>query len=188
MGTLRITSGRLRGRTVDTPEGVETRPLLTRLRKSLADILRPRLPGASILDLFGGSGAIAFELLSNGAARALVVELSSKASDLIRRNAAALGEADRVEVRAGDGLEVARALAERGETFDVVVVAPPYGRDLHRSALHVLDDHPLLTSGGIVVVQREAREPVATASECLVHVRTRRYGRTAFDFYEGRGS
>ena len=67
MGSIQIVSGTLRGRTILTPAEDTTRPLLSRLRKTLADILRPSLQGTAVLDLFGGSGAIAFELLSNGA-------------------------------------------------------------------------------------------------------------------------
>lgn len=184
MGSVRITSGRLRGRKVTTPEGQETRPLLTRVRKSLVDLLRPRLPGARVLELFGGSGAIALELLSNGAARATVVELNPRTARLIGENAAAVGEGERVRVQTGDALAAAEAFARAGERFDLVVVAPPYGRSLHQEAVAVLDRHPLLAPGGLVVVQRDTAEPEARAGKGLVHVRSRSYGKTTFDFYE----
>ncbi|GAB4274719.1 MAG: 16S rRNA (guanine(966)-N(2))-methyltransferase RsmD [Deferrisomatales bacterium] len=183
-GAVRITSGRLRGRRVETPPGERTRPLLTRLRKSLADILRPRLEGARVLDLFAGSGAIAFELLSNGARRAVAVELDPATAELVRRNARALGVADAVDVREGDALAWIPRLAAAGERFDVVVVAPPYGRDLHRRAIAELEAFPLLREGGLLVAQRDVREPPAEpAGHGLRLHRTRTYGRTAFDFY-----
>jgi len=118
-GELRITSGVLRGRRVRTPPGQGTRPLLTRLRKALADILRPRLGGARILDLFGGSGAIAFELLSNGGGSAVVCEVKPEAASLIGRNAAELGLASRVRVLTGDALRLLPGLAGEGTVFDV---------------------------------------------------------------------
>jgi 16S rRNA (guanine(966)-N(2))-methyltransferase RsmD len=187
MGIIHITSGRLRGRKVRTPEGIETRPLLTRLRKSLADILRPRLRGARVLDLFGGSGAVSFELLSNGAASAVVVEKNPKTAELIRQNAWDLGAEEDVEVFNGDGIKAISRLAGQGEKFDIIVVAPPYGLRLQQRAIDVLGKHEMLTADGTVIVQREDREPVPEASGRLRFVRTRSYGRTAFDFYEEEG-
>jgi len=186
-GRVRITSGRLRGRTVNTPQGDATRPLLTRLRKSLADILRPRLAGSRILDLFGGSGAIAFELLSNGAEAAVVCELDGGTADRVAATAASLGLGEAVRVLHGDALEQIERLAGAGEAFDMVVVAPPYGKGLQGRALAALGAHPLLAPGGVVVVQRDAREPQGEAPPGLALVRSREYGRTVFDFYDRRG-
>ncbi len=182
MGDVRITSGYLRGRLVRTPEGEGTRPLLTRVRKSLADLLRPRLAGARVLDLFGGSGAIALECLSNGAAAALVVELHRPTAALIRANAAALGVAGAVTVIEGDGVAAAADLARRGESFDLVMVAPPYGHGLHQRILDTLAPASL-RPGGLLVVQRDVKEPVGRPPEWLALERTRAYGRTVFDFY-----
>lgn len=182
MGMVRITSGRLRGRAVETPDGEGTRPLLSRLRKSLADVLRPRLPDARVLDLFGGSGAVAFELLSNGAREATLVELDDDAARRIEANASRLGV--RANVHHGDALKTIPVLGRRGEQFDVVVVAPPYGTDLQQRALDALQDQRLLAEGGIVVSQRDHRDPPARPRTPLVLTRTRTYGRTAFDFYQ----
>ncbi len=184
MGAVRITSGFLRGRRVLTPPGDETRPLLTRLRKSLADILRPRLPGTTVLDLFGGSGAVAFELLSNGAERAVVVERAGPVARLILENAERLGVAQRIRVVRADALRALEELGGRGERFGVVLVMPPYWKGYQESSLAAVWQRRVLESGGVVVVQRHRNEPVATAPGGLARVRTRVYGRTAFDFYE----
>ena len=183
MGSITITSGSLRGRRLKTPEGVETRPLLTRLRKSLADILRLRLAQSRLLDLFGGSGAIAFELLSNGAAAAVIVELNAKTAGLIRENAKTLGIEAAVEVFQGDGIATLDALARKKDTFDIIIVAPPYGLGLQQQAIDSLGRHPLLKTDGVIIVQREDREPQVAAPDGLVFVRMRDYGRTMFDFY-----
>ena len=183
MGSITITSGSLRGRRLKTPEGVETRPLLTRLRKSLADILRLRLAQSRLLDLFGGSGAIAFELLSNGAAAAVIVELNAKTAGLIRENAKTLGIEAAVEVFQGDGIATLDALARKKDTFDIIIVAPPYGLGLQQQAVAALARHRLLKPQGIIIVQREDKEAQVTTPAGLDLVRTRAYGRTVFDFY-----
>lgn len=183
MGFITITSGSLRGRRIQTPEGGQTRPLLTRLRKSLADILRPRLPGTRILDLFGGSGAIAFELLSNGAATAVIVELGLKTAELITTNARNLGIASSVQVLPGDGIAAVAALAGKKEGFDIIIVAPPYGLGLQHKAVAALAAHRILNPCGLLIVQREDREAQVAPPAGLVLTRNRSYGRTLFDFY-----
>lgn len=184
MSDLRITSGRFKGRALISPEGEEvTRPLLTRLRKSLADILRPRLQGARVLELFGGTGAIAFELLSNGAATATIIEKDPVSARIIRENARKLGaEAKVVE---GDCLQKIPQLAAQGEKFDIIIVAPPYGLGLQKKAMGALSSNPLLLPGGLAIVQREKIEPLWEPVGLFTFAQTRAYGRTVFDFYDG---
>ncbi len=183
MGNVRITSGTLRGRRVATPAGQGTRPLLTRLRKSLADLLRPRLPGARVLDLFGGSGAVALELLSNGAREAVVVERDRAVAELVSRNARDLGMEGRLRVVADDVLRACRSLGRAGERFQVVLVMPPYHRGLQQAALEAVVEAGVADPDGVVVVQRHRREARAEHPGARL-VRTRTYGNTAFDFYE----
>lgn len=184
MGRITITSGSLRRRTIQAPPGQGTRPMLTRVRKSLADMLRPRLAGARVLDVFGGSGAIAIELISNGAAEALCIELDPGAVARIRENARSLGIADALQCRQGDGVAALAACAREGMCFDVIIIAPPYGRGLQQEAVAALQGLPLLLTGGVVVVQREQREQQVPGHDGLRLRKTRSYGRTVLDFYE----
>jgi 16S rRNA (guanine(966)-N(2))-methyltransferase RsmD len=184
MGSVQIVSGTLRGRTIQTPAEDTTRPLLSRLRKTLADILRLRLQGTSVLDLFGGSGAIAFELLSNGASSAEIVELHPPAAALVRRNAESLGLQERVQVHCGDAIRMIDRLAESGRCFDIILVAPPYGQGLQQQAVSALASAGLLSTTGLLIVQRDKREPCTEPIAPLHHVRTRSYGRTIFEFFD----
>jgi len=185
MGQIRIISGSYGGRSLETPEGLATRPLLSRLRKSLADIMRPRLPGMRLIELFGGSGAISFELLSNGAAHAHVIELDPIAAAIIRRNATKLGAG--VEVETGDAIERLTAIVKKGETFDLAIVAPPYGLGLQARAMEALAKTRALKPGGTALVQREASEPQWEPKSRFEAPLTRSYGRTIFDFYRWHG-
>jgi 16S rRNA (guanine966-N2)-methyltransferase len=183
MGSVQIVSGTLRGRTVLTPSKKTTRPLLSRLRKTLADILRPNLQGARMLDLFGGSGAIAFELLSNGAESAEIVELHAPAAELIRRNAEHLGLQARVRVHCGDALQMIDRLAESSSCFDIILVAPPYGLGLQQQAVNRLASCSLLSKAGLLIAQRDKREARTGPVGSLSLMRTRNYGRTVFEFF-----
>jgi len=184
MGKIQIVSGLLRGRSIQTPAEDKTRPLLSRLRETLADILRPSLQGTTVLDLFGGSGAIAFELLSNGAASAEIIELHPPAAALIRSNAENLGLQNQVQVHLGDALQMIDRLAERGCCFDIIIVAPPYDHGLQQQAINTLAPFSLLSKAGTVIVQRDKREPCTEAVAPFNLVRTRSYGRTIFEFFD----
>lgn len=181
MGEIVIVSGKWGGRSIMTPEGIATRPLLSRLRKSLADILRPKLHGAKVLELFGGSGAISFELLSNGAEAAVIIELDPAVARLIASNAKKLGANVRVET--GDCLKFIPTYAEAGEKFDYIIVAPPYNLGLHVKAMDAITYRTPLKVGGTAIVQRELNEQYWKPRDGFTISETRRYGRTVFDFY-----
>ena len=117
MGEIRIASGRFRGRKIKTPSEETTRPLLTRLRKSLADVMRPQLAGSRILDLFGGSGAIVLEFISNGAESAVIVELDKKAVDLITSNVSTLNLEKVIKIINMDAVDLIPSFSLKGENW-----------------------------------------------------------------------
>lgn len=134
------------------------------------NILAPQLPGARVLDLFAGSGALGLDALSRGAAAVTFVELSPSSLAAIRANVDALGVADRVEVRRGDAMRLVARLS--GRPYDVVVADPPWSMD-HAAAL----------------VARFRAEPFARilsvehpATREVPGDETRRYGDTAITF------
>jgi 16S rRNA (guanine966-N2)-methyltransferase len=90
-------------------------------------ILAPELPGARVLDLFAGSGALGLEALSRGASHATFVELAPASLEALRANIDVLGVGDRVTVRRGDALRFAQGLGA-GE-YDVAFADPPYSVD-----------------------------------------------------------
>src|ERR1700756_415011 len=135
---MRVIAGIYGGRSLVAPRGRSTRPTSDRVREALFSILgADSLEGARVLDLFAGSGALAIEALSRGAAEATLVDSSAVAVDAIRRNLSALGlDAQVRRQRASVFLERARA-AER--QYDLVFLDPPYhqpsalGRELSAS-------------------------------------------------------
>ncbi|RME76737.1 MAG: 16S rRNA (guanine(966)-N(2))-methyltransferase RsmD [Planctomycetota bacterium] len=184
---VRIAKGRWRGRRLWTPRGKETRPVLTRVRSALMDVLAPRLEGARVLDLFAGSGALVFEALSRGAAHAVAVDRSAAAIAAIERNAQTLGAAEQIEPLRRDAFAALGSLEAAGRRFDLVLVPPPYWQGLQPRALEALDRADVLAPGALVVVQRDRKEGyVPPVLERLVHTDTRRWGNTVFEFHEPR--
>ncbi|MEO5824794.1 MAG: 16S rRNA (guanine(966)-N(2))-methyltransferase RsmD [Gemmatimonadales bacterium] len=124
----RIVSGTWRGRRLAVPSGGGVRPTAERVREAWLAILGPELPGARVLDLCAGSGALGLEALSRGAACATFIDSSARAVDTIHRNIATLGVADRTTVRREDVIRFTDSLAD-GE-FDLALADPPFATDL----------------------------------------------------------
>ena len=172
---MRVVAGRLGGRRLQAPPGRGTRPTSDRVREALFSTLGP-IPGARVLDLFAGSGALAIEALSRGAASALLVERDPRAVAVIRANLDALGlGAPEAVVHAGPARSALRNASQRGDTYDLVFLDPPYrsASELGRELSAALG--PLLSGGGRVVSESDRRAPLELSLP-LVH--ERRYGDT----------
>ena len=179
---MRIIAGEYGGRVLKTAEGPGYRPAMSRVREALFSMLESRgvvWPGLRVLDLFAGSGSLAFEALSRGAAEAWFVETAPKAAELIRKNAQTLGIAqERWQVVKED---CNKLLARRARTtFDVVFIDPPYGAGQLSPTLRNAVRNGWLADGGIVAVEVEARLPLDPEREnaALVPIVDRTYGQT----------
>ncbi|MDE3205131.1 MAG: 16S rRNA (guanine(966)-N(2))-methyltransferase RsmD [Acidobacteriota bacterium] len=134
---MRVVAGRARGRTLQAPRGSATRPTSDRVREAVFDILSSmdEVEGASVLDLFAGSGAMGVECLSRGADSAVLVERHPAAVEAIKRNLQVLGDdAARATVVRADALEYVR----RAPDFDLVFADPPYRFDAWPQLLEAL--------------------------------------------------
>jgi len=172
---MRIVAGRLGGRRIAVPQGEGTRPTSDRVREALFAMLGP-LEGERVLDLFAGSGALAFEALSRGAASAVLVEREWRAADVIRANAAALGlSAEEAVVRRLPAAAAVRTARERGEAYDLVFLDPPYRQAPALGAELAVALAPLLAVGARVVTESDHRLPLDLP---LPISHERRYGDT----------
>lgn len=169
---MRIVAGAWGGRRIAAPAGRDTRPTSDRVREALFSILGP-LDGLRVLDLFAGSGALALEALSRGAARAVLVERDPAALRAIRANVEALGAP--AEIRRRDARAALGQAREAGETYDLVFLDPPYRRAAALAA-ELADVLPaVLAPGARVVCESDRRAPL----ELGLPVRDeRRYGDT----------
>ena len=170
---MRVIAGQLRGRTLSAPRGRDTRPTSDRVREALFSILEP-VAGARVLDLFAGSGALAIEALSRGAATATLVDSSRAAIAAIEENLLALGL--RAEVRHQRALAFLDTARVSARQYDLVFLDPPYR---HASALGREPSAalvPVTAPGARVVVESDRRAPLELKG--LPMIDERRYGDT----------
>jgi 16S rRNA (guanine966-N2)-methyltransferase len=173
---MRVVAGRLGGRRLVAPPGEGTRPTSDRVREALFSALGP-LDGERVLDLFAGSGALAIEALSRGAERAVLVERDRRAAAVIRRNLDELGLArDEAQVRVRDALRALEDARATAETYDLVLIDPPYrlAAGLGPALAEALP--AVLAPGGRVVTESDRRAPLEVAG--LEARFERRYGDT----------
>ena len=179
---MRVIAGELGGRRLHAPHGSRTRPTSDRVREALFMALGS-LDGARVVDLYAGSGALAIEALSRGAAWADLVDADRHARDAAHRNLEDLGLLPRVRLwplRLPGGLSrLERALA----AADVVFADPPYGGADARALLVRLSRPGVLRPGARVVLETHAKDDVPAAAGVLVRERDRRYGETVVHVY-----
>jgi 16S rRNA (guanine966-N2)-methyltransferase len=167
---VRVVAGAFKGRTLQAPRGQRTRPTADRVREAVFSMLGP-VEGLRVLDLFAGSGALAIEALSRGAAEAVLVERDQRALAAIGRNVEATGAA--ATVRRRDALAYLRD-CEDGP-FDLVFADPPYDA-ASRLAAPLAERLPrILSGGGRTVIESDKRNPLILDLPLL---REREYGDT----------
>ena len=167
---MRIVAGEFGGRRLVTPRDARVRPTADRVREAWMSILGAELPGARVLDLYAGSGALGLEALSRGAAGVEFVELGSASIEALRANIAALGVADRTRVHRGDALRFAERLGP--DAYDLAFADPPYAHDAAAGLVALFRRTPFAR---ILSVEHRADQSVAGDE-------TRRYGDTALTF------
>jgi 16S rRNA (guanine(966)-N(2))-methyltransferase RsmD len=169
---MRVIAGLYRGRRLTAPPGTDTRPTSDRVREALFSILGP-LDGATVLDLFAGSGALGIEALSRGAREVLFCDSSRRAADVIRANLRALGIDARVVC--DDARRVLRTAHAQGDAYDLVFLDPPYRQAERWAADLTAGVVPVLAPAGRVVTESDRRAPLELG---LPLVDERRYGDT----------
>ena len=185
---MRVVGGRLRSREIAAPKSSAIRPTADRLRESLFNILihgyGDPVSGARVLDLFAGTGALGIEALSRGAREAVFVERARSALRILRRNLEELELASRARVVDADLSRGLGALARNHGAFGVVLADPPYGAAWPERLLRDPALAQLVEPDGAVVIERSARETPEPPPAPLRLRDTKRYGETAFDWWE----
>ncbi len=172
---MRVIAGEFRSRVLKTLPGHDVRPTPDRMRESLFNILAPQIEGAVFLDAYAGTGSVGIEALSRGAARAIFIEKSRAAANVIHENLRALGIQTRGEVIFGKAAaQIPRFPA------NIVFLDPPYHlQHEYETTLTAvpLEDHPL------VIAQHSSHFELKANYGSLSRYRTLKQGDNVLSFY-----
>ena len=151
---MRIIAGSAGSLPLKTVPGMDTRPTTDRIKETLFNMLHSRLPQASFLDLFSGSGGIGLEAISRGAKEAVFVEQNRKACDCIRENIRFTGFEPESTLFCMDVFTALTRLEQEGhDPFDVIFMDPPYDKFLEKRVLEHLADSHLVSEDTLLVVE-----------------------------------
>lgn len=180
---MRIIGGEARGRRLFAPSGNDTRPTSDRTRESLFNILSFDIPESVVLDLFGGTGALALEALSRGAEYACVSDKSPQAVKMIERNAEVVLGSEKKEKISIVSADYKKAISLfRGRKFSIVFLDPPYAmQEAYGEAVSKLIENDMLEKDAIIIMERIKTAKIDLPEEVEIFD-TRDYRDTVIDF------
>ena len=181
---MRVTGGRYRGRRLEVPPP-PVRPTTDRMREALFNVLAARgavMEGAHFLDLFSGSGSMAVEAASRGAATVTLVERDPRKRGCLRRNTGFVSAAVRIHIAPCERF-LARARPAAGHGWDLAFVDPPFAYRHKPELLAALRDCPLLRDRALVLVHLPAQEALPEAPG-FAALERRSYGGSAVCLFE----
>ena len=179
---MRIIAGEMRSRKLKAPEGMDTRPTADRVKEALFSILGSRVYGARVLDLYGGSGALALEALSRGADSAVICDVSAKACAVIQENIDALGCGNRARLIRMKDTAALSALQKKSDAFDLIFLDPPY-RMTAVPVCRAIAQLGLLKPEGMIIVEHDRNTPPDILPP-LRQTDRREYGAAGLSFYQ----
>ena len=177
---MRIITGKARGRKLISPEGMETRPTTEAAKEGMFSAIQFELHDRRVLDLFGGSGQLALEALSRGAATAVICDSSREAAAIIKENAQKTQLMPQCRILTADWKEYLRGAKGR-ETFDLVLLDPPYQPGLLDEVLEALENAELLAEDAILICE-SAEDGIPLPREGY-RQKLHRYGKTYVSIY-----
>ena len=177
---MRVITGKARGVQLKTPEGMQTRPTADRVKEALFSIINFDIPGADVLDLFGGTGQLGIEALSRGAKSAVFVDHSEQACRLIRENLKRTKLEQEGRVIRGDYMDY---LSRCREKYDIILLDPPYAEVFLENALKRITEIDILRSGGIIVAERPLEKDLPWEFPGYTRSKDYKYGKTLITLY-----
>ena len=181
---MRVITGKARGIVLKTPEGMQTRPTTDRVKEALFSIIQFELPGAKVLDLFGGTGQLGIEALSRGASEAVFVDAREDACRLIRENLKRTKLEQGTRVVRSDYMDY---LKRCRETFGIILLDPPYAEVFLENSLKMITEIDILQSGGIIVAERPVGKDLPWDFPGYTRSRDYKYGSTLLTLYRKNG-
>lgn len=176
---MRIISGCRRGHKLYEFEGRDVRPTTDRVKESIFNLIQTYVPNADVLDMFAGSGALSFEMLSRGAAHAVLLDSDKRSISLINKNISSLGFEELCTVKEQSCFDYVKNCTAK---FDVIFLDPPYNKGYIEPSLEAVVKNDLLKDDGIIVLESDNTDFKSDISGLEI-IKQKRYGRTFITIY-----
>ena len=170
---MRIISGKWRGRRLVAFKSDAIRPTTDRVKETIFNMIGPDIVGATVLDLFAGTGSLGFEALSRGAERVLAVDKGVDSKKIIEKNKNLIGIESGYEFRSD---EIIRFLAKEKRQFDYIFVDPPFTLKMGAEVMRALDDSSVIKPGTRIFVEYVKGEEIPEEFTKLHLEKAKNYG------------
>ena len=177
---MRVISGKAKGVALKTPDGMLTRPTADRVKEALFSIIQFDLPGAHVLDLFGGTGQLGIEAISRGATFAQFVDDREDACRLIRENLKRAKMTDQANVVRCDYMSFLKNCKKK---YDIIILDPPYVEEFLENSLKIITEIDILQSGGIIVTERPFEKDLSCDFSGFIRSKDYKYGKTVLTLF-----
>lgn len=179
---MRIISGKYAKRNLYTLKSQKTRPTSDKVKESLFNSLGQFFEGGEVLDLYGGSGALAIEAVSRGCSHATIIDINYQAVEIIRKNVALTKEEDRFSVYKMSSNVALTKMAKDEKKFDLVFLDPPYAKQKIASDMKKMDSLSLLTDNAVIVAETDDETGLGEIGGFEL-TKTHHLGKTIVRFY-----
>jgi RNA methyltransferase, rsmD family len=176
---MRINSGRFKYRKLEIPESA--RPTTEKVREAVFSMLIGKVEGATVLDLFAGSGSLGLEALSRGAEFCVFNEGDRKNYKILKNNIANC-KADEISSTYNNDFRKALILANR--EFDIIFVDPPYREGYYGEVFELVEEYGILADGGVIVAEHLNDNELSDNILGFSRTKHKRYGTIGVDFFE----
>lgn len=177
---MRVITGKARGVQLKTPEGMLTRPTADRVKEALFSIINFDIPGAKVLDLFGGTGQLGIEALSRGAASAVFVDAREDSCKLIRENLKRTKLEQDAKVIRSDYLDYLNRCREQ---YNIIFLDPPYAEVFLENSIKRITEIDILQSDGIIVAERPLGKELPWEFAGYTRSKDYKYGKVLLTIY-----
>jgi 16S rRNA (guanine966-N2)-methyltransferase len=182
---MRVIGGEYRSRIIKMPKGARIRPTKDRVREALFNIIGEQVPGAAVLDAFAGSGAFGIEALSRGAKRAVFIDKDRRCIETIKQNLEALNvKIKNISIINTDAFKAFYTLERKKEKFNIILLDPPYYKDMAKKGLIKLDRHDILSPLCVIIAEHHKNDTLPKELDRITSYRIARYGDIYLSFYK----
>lgn len=181
---MRVIAGKAKGRVLVAPEGLNTRPIMAKMKEALFSMWQFKIGGAAFLDLFAGSGSMGIEALSRGAQKAVFVELDRKAIDAIIQNVKTCQFTDSAVIYKDDVFHRIKWLETNHQFFDIIYLDPPFTVDeIFIPVLEAIANVDILNPDGIIAIRTLKEKEMPDVMGDLYKYKKKTYGISTIHFY-----
>lgn len=181
---MRVISGEYGGRPLKSLKGSNTRPTTDKIKESLFNLIGPYFSGGIVLDLYSGTGSLGIEAVSRGMDKAYLVDINQAAVSVINENVKITREEDKFTVWKKKDSQALASLNTSEETFDLVLLDPPYAKQQIEEVIGLLVSYKLLKPDALIVCETDKHVQITPSSDRMTVYKEKTYGTTKLTIFE----